>query len=138
VKLVSPGPTETARTAPFGNFGCLATLGIKLWCPLPVATLKNYSKKRPGMIMYIIRITLEKLVYKDVEWKSISISKEHIVAFQIGLVFHTVHNYTVPSHALKEFFKHVTIIQDLEYSVKKNPAVSRGFQVPIGIRTASL
>ena len=79
------------------------------------------------MIMHIIRITLEKFVYKDVEWKPISISKEHIVAFQIGLVFHSVHNHTVPTPALKEFFKHTAIIQDFEYSVKKNPAVSRVF-----------
>ena len=77
--------------------------------------------------MHVIRITLEKLVYKDVEWKPISISKEHIVAFQIGLVFHSVHDHTVPTYALKEFFKHVTIIQDFEYSVKKKPCRKQGF-----------
>lgn len=70
------------------------------------------------MIMYIIWITLEKLVYKDVEGKPISISKEHIVAFQIGLVFHSVHDHTIPAQTLKEFFKHSAIIQDFEYLVK--------------------
>jgi len=66
------------------------------------------------MIMHVIWITLEKLVYKDVEWESIPILEEHIVAFQIGFVFHTVHDHTVPPQSLKEFFKHTAIIQDLE------------------------
>jgi hypothetical protein len=70
------------------------------------------------MIMHIVRITLEELVYKDVEWESIPISKEHIVAFQIGFVFHTVHDHTVPSQLLKEFFKHIAIIQENSIVVK--------------------
>ena len=64
--------------------------------------------------MHIVRITLEKLVYKDVEWKSIPVFKEHIVAFQIGFVFHTVHDYAISTQSLKEFFKHTAIIQDFE------------------------
>jgi hypothetical protein len=64
--------------------------------------------------MYIIRITLEKLVYKDVEGKSIPILEEHIVAFQIRLIIHAVHNYTIPTQTFKEFFKHMAIIQDFE------------------------
>ena len=68
--------------------------------------------------MHVVRIAFEELVYKDIEGKSISISKEHVVAFQIGFVFHTVHNHTVPTYALKEFFKHTVIIQDFKYSVK--------------------
>ena len=71
--------------------------------------------------MHIVRIALEKLVYKDVEWKSISVFEEHIVAFQIGFVFHTVHDNTVPAPALKEFFKHTAIIQEKSILVKKKP-----------------
>jgi hypothetical protein len=95
--LTGIGPPKTSWTTPPSNFTDLSTFSIKLWCPFVVATFKNYSKKRPGMIMHIVRVTLEKLVYKDVEGKSIPISKEHIVAFQIGFVFHTVHDHTVPA-----------------------------------------
>jgi hypothetical protein len=82
--------------------------------PFPVAAPKDYGQERPRMVMHVIGVTLEKLVYKNIEWKSISILEEHVVAFQIGFVFHTVHDHTVPSPALKEFFKHIVIIQDLE------------------------
>jgi hypothetical protein len=66
-------------------------------------------------------------VYKDVERKSIPILEEHIVAFQIGFVFHTVHDHTVPTYALKELFKHTAIIQEKSISVKKKPCRKQGF-----------
>ena len=77
--------------------------------------------------MHVIRIRLQKLVYKDVEWESIPISKEHIVAFQVRFIFHTIHDHTVSTPTLKEFFKHVTIIQEKSISVKKKPCREQGF-----------
>ena len=79
------------------------------------------------MIMHIFSIALEKLVYKDVERKSFAISKKHIVAFQVWLIVHPVHNNTVPTPTFKEFFKHMSIIQDQEFSVKKKPYRRQGF-----------
>ena len=83
--------------------------------------------------MHVIRIALEKLVYKDVEWESIPIFKEHIVAFQVRLVFHTVHDYTVPTQTFKEFFNHTSIIQESDFLVKKKPAKLSGHLVNIGV-----
>jgi hypothetical protein len=127
VVLIGSCPTETAGTAPLGKLANLFTPAVKLRTPFPVATFQYYSKEWPGMIMYIIWITLEKLVYKDVEWKPISVSEKHIVAFQVRFVFHTVHDNTVPTYALKEFFKHVTIVQQISISVKKKPDRKQGF-----------
>jgi hypothetical protein len=121
VILTGAGPPKTSRATPPSDFTDLSTLCIKLRRPFPVATFKNYSQERPGMIMYIIRIRLQKLVYKDVEGKSIPILKEHIVAFQVRFVFHTVHDHTVPTPTLKEFFKHSIIIQEKSMLVKKKP-----------------
>ena len=78
--------------------------------------------------MYIFGVALEELVYKDVERESFTVSEKHIVAFQIRLIVHPVHDDTIPAPALKEFFKHTVIIQELGFSVKKNPAVSRVFE----------
>ena len=83
--------------------------------------------------MYIFGIALEKLVYKDVERKPFAISKKHIVAFQIRLIVHSVHDHTVPTQAFKEFFKHTSIIQDPEFLVKKKPAELSGHLVNIGV-----
>ena len=77
--------------------------------------------------MYVIWVTLEKLVYKDVEWKSVPVSEEHVVAFQVRFVFHTVHDHTVPTQTLKEFFKHMAIIQQKSIAVKKKPCRKQGF-----------
>lgn len=71
--------------------------------------------------MYIFGIALEELVYKDIERKSFAISKKHIIAFQVRLIVHTVHDHTVPTQAFKEFFNHTSIIQDPEFLVKKKP-----------------
>jgi hypothetical protein len=71
--------------------------------------------------MYIIRITLEKLVYKDVERESFPILEKHIVAFQVRLTIHTVHDYAISTQTLEEFFKHMDIIQQILISVKKKP-----------------
>ena len=71
--------------------------------------------------MYIFGITFEKLVYKDIKRKSIPIFEKHIVAFQVRLVVHSVHDHTVPTQAFKEFFNHTSIIQDPEFLVKKKP-----------------
>jgi hypothetical protein len=70
------------------------------------------------MVMQVVRVRLQKLVYKDIEWKTFAISEEHIVAFQIGLVVHTVHDHTVPTQAFKEFFQHVAIVIEKTFVVK--------------------
>jgi hypothetical protein len=60
-------------------------------------------------------------VYKHIEWKSFPIFEEHIIAFQIRLTIHTVHDYAISTQTLKEFFKHVAIVQDTGILVKKKP-----------------
>ena len=45
-------------------------------------------------------------MHKDVEWESFAILQEHVVAFQVRLAIHTVHDHTVPIPTLKEFFNH--------------------------------
>jgi len=111
---VGAGGAKTARAAPLGNLAHLLTVWVKLRAPFPVAASKDKCGKGPRMVMQVVGVWLEKLVYKDVERKSISIFEEHIVAFQIRFVVHSVHDNTVPTQALKEFFKHTAIIQDYE------------------------
>jgi uncharacterized membrane protein len=60
-------------------------------------------------------------VYKDIEWKTIPVFEKHIVAFQVRLTIHTVHDYAISTQTLEEFFKHMIIIQQIAISVKKKP-----------------
>jgi hypothetical protein len=53
------------------------------------------------MVMHIIRITLEKLVNKDVEWEPGSISKKHIVAFQVRFTIYSIHDHAVSTQAFE-------------------------------------
>jgi hypothetical protein len=117
------GPTKTAGTTPTSDLTNLLTLAIELWPPLPVPTTQDNGKEGPRMVMQVVRVRLQKLVYKDVEWKTFTIFQEHIVAFQIRFVVHTVHNHTVPTQAFKEFFKHILIIQQKLLEVNKKPYV---------------
>jgi len=73
------------------------------------------------MVMYIIWIRLQELVYKHIEWESFPVLEKHIVAFQVRLTIHTVHDYTISTQTLEEFFKHMMIIQQILFSVKKKP-----------------
>jgi hypothetical protein len=57
-------------------------------------------------------------VYKDVERESFPILEKHIVAFQVRLTIHTVHDYAISTQSLKEFFKHTVIIQEKLIVVK--------------------
>jgi hypothetical protein len=97
--MITGGPVKTkmSGTTPFLYFANLLPTQIKMRNPFPVATLQNKGKVRPRMVMHIVWVRFQKLVYKDIEWKSIPISKEHIVAFQVRFVFHTVHDHTVPT-----------------------------------------
>ena len=83
--------------------------------------------------MHIFSVAFEELVYKDVERKSFTVPEKHIVAFQIRLIVHTVHDHTVPTQAFKKFFKHMNIIQESEFLVKKKPAKLSGHLVNIGV-----
>jgi hypothetical protein len=51
--------------------------------------------------MHIIRITLEKLVNKDVERKPGSVPEKHIVAFQIRFPIQSIHDHTVSTQAFE-------------------------------------
>ena len=64
-------------------------------------------------------------MYKDIEWESVPIFQEHIVAFQIRFAIHTVHDHTVPIPTLKEFFNHSVLYMIRNYRSRKNPADSR-------------
>jgi len=67
------------------------------------------------MIVQVIGVALEELVYEHIERKPFPVFQEQIVAFQIGFVVLTIHDHTVSSQALEEFFQHISIIaqQDL-------------------------
>jgi hypothetical protein len=98
-------------------------LAVELWPPLPISATQDNGKERPWMVMQVVRIRFQKLVYKDVEWKAFAIFEEHIVAFQIGLIVHAVHDHTVPAQTFKEFFQHMMIIQQKLLEVNKKPYV---------------
>jgi hypothetical protein len=53
------------------------------------------------MIMHIVRITLEKLVNKDVEWETVPIPEKHIVAFQVRFPIQSIHDHTVSTQAFE-------------------------------------
>jgi hypothetical protein len=53
------------------------------------------------MILHIVRITLEKLVNKDVEWKPGSVPEKHIVAFQVRFPINSIHDHTVSTQAFE-------------------------------------
>jgi hypothetical protein len=53
------------------------------------------------MIMHIVGIALEKLVNKDVERKMVTVSKKHIVAFQVGFPIQSIHDHTVSTQAFE-------------------------------------
>ena len=78
------------------------------------------------MIMHIVWVRLQKFMHKDVEWESVPVSKKHVVAFQIRLAIHTVHDNTVPIPTLKEFFNHNVLYTELNKRSRKNPAL-QGF-----------
>jgi hypothetical protein len=112
------GPTKTTGTTPTSNLTNLLTLAVELWAPLPITATQDDGKEGPGMVMQVVGVRFQKLVHKDIEWKTFAIFEEHIVAFQIGLVVHTVHDHTVPTQAFKEFFKHVAIVIEKSFVVK--------------------
>lgn len=75
--------------------------------------------------MQVVGIRLQKLVHKDVERESFSVFEEHIVAFQIGFVVHSVHDHTVPAPALKEFFDHAVLYTEKHLLVKRKARIAR-------------
>ena len=77
--------------------------------------------------MHIIWIRLEEFMHKDVEWELFSISKKHIVTFQIRFVIHSVHDHTVPIPLLKEFFKHNVLYTKQNLRSRKSPTSCRAF-----------
>jgi hypothetical protein len=44
------------------------------------------------MVMHIIGVRFQELVKKHVEGETISLSEKQVVAFQVGLVVHTIIN----------------------------------------------
>ena len=119
------GPSKTTWTAPYTIFVYLVATGVKHRNPLPVTTLQYDSEVGPGMVMYIVWIRLQKFMHKDVEWESVPVLEKHIVAFQVGLAVHTVHDHTVPIPTLKEFFNHSVLYTIQNYWSRKNPASCR-------------
>jgi hypothetical protein len=98
---ISTGSSKTTGAAPLGNLANFFALVIELWPPLPVATSKNHRGKWPGMIMHIVGVALEKLVNKDVEWETVSVSEKHIVAFQVRFPIQSIHDHTVSTQAFE-------------------------------------
>ena len=66
-------------------------------------------------------------MHKDVEWKSISVFQEHIVAFQVRFAIYPVHDHTVPIPTFEEFFNHSVLYTELNKRSRKNPASCRAF-----------
>ena len=77
--------------------------------------------------MHVIWIRLQKLMHKDVEWESVSVLQEHVVAFQVRFAIYPVHYHTVPIPTLKEFFNHNVLYTIRNYRSRKNPASCRAF-----------
>jgi len=121
----STSKSKTARPTPFGNFVDLVALGIKLRSPLPVATSQDQCGIGPGMIMHIVRVRLQKLMHKDVEWESVPVFEKHVVAFQVRFAIYPVHDNTVPIPLLKEFFNHSVLYTEINKRSRKNPASCR-------------
>jgi hypothetical protein len=93
-------PTKATGAAPSGNLTYLSTFTVKLRAPLIVSTLEYECGIGPRMIMNVIWITLEKLVQEHIEWKMFTISKKHVVPFQIWFIVHSVIHNTFSAQAL--------------------------------------
>ena len=63
----------------------------------PIAASQDQSKVGPGMIVQVIRVTLEELVDEHIERKPLAISQEQVLPFQVRFLILTIHDHTVSS-----------------------------------------
>jgi hypothetical protein len=68
---ISTADTEMSRTSPETAFGS----------GFPITAFEDQCCIGPRMIMEIIWITFQELVQEDVEWETLTLFEEQIVAF---------------------------------------------------------